>query len=579
MTEPHRDKPHDQPARGGRRATRPSSQTAEKPADQVTVRTERYLVAPAIRPVFPSAAESAGARVAGRLSEDPEIQVVRTIRATTDPARADGVPVIVVEMAPERAARLAASPDLLVEPDHPLHYGAAAMPVIDPGVAPQAEAAAVTLRVTNEEGTPIEEAAVHVISELPHDRAITDRNGTAKIMLTAAELDSIAGIYVRPRSDHWSAWLARPRLSGTSVNPIVCTTLDPTTAEATWSRTTMGFDRLPPTFRGHGVRLAIVDSGLAMTHTDVADRVASGLDLVTQDEKAWQSDVIGSGTAVAGIIAATEEASRIVGLAPEVDLHMCKVSPGGRVGDLVEAIDHCIAQEVDIITFGPGTPYASWLVAQKIEEARQAGIACIAGTGNTPGPIAFPARLPTVLAVGAIGRLGTFPPDSYHATQLTGMPAADGYFPARLSASGPEVDVCAPGVAVTTTASPSGIGTVDGTAIAAAHVAALAALVLAHHPDFRSGFLARGPARVERLFAIIQTSCRPLPHIDPMRVGAGLPDAVMAVGLTPYVTPPGVYPWAQPPAAPWTWQSAVPQHLPLLRAAMRSAGLAPIDGR
>jgi hypothetical protein len=63
-------------------------------------------------------------------------------------------------------------------------------------------------------------------------------------------------------------------------------------------------------------------------------------DFLTHDDKSWQDDVVGFGTAAAGLITATEARTKILGIAPEVDLHACKVSPGGQIGDLVEAFAH-----------------------------------------------------------------------------------------------------------------------------------------------------------------------------------------------------------------------------------------------
>jgi subtilisin len=208
------------------------------------------------------------------------------------------------------------------------------------------------------------------------------------------------------------------------------------------------------------------------------------------------------------------------------------------VGDLFAALDQCIADQIDIVALDVGTRHPSWLVARKIEEARQAGIAVIAAAGSNAGPVNFPATLPTVLAVAAIGKLGTFPPDSYHATQFTGPPSPEGYFAARFSAFGPEIDLCAPGVAVVSTLPPDNLGALDGTVVAVPQVAALAALVLAHHPDFRTAFQLRSAARVDRLFDILRASCQPLMFVDPMRVGRGLPDAATAVGLFPGMTRP-----------------------------------------
>jgi subtilisin family serine protease len=204
---------------------------------------------------------------------------------------------------------------------------------------------------------------------------------------------------------------------------------------------------------------------------------------------------------------------------------------------------------MDIIALGVGTRHPSWLVARKIEEARQSGTACIAAAGSNAGPVGFPAVLPTVLTVAAIGKLGTFPPDSYHVTQFTGAASPEGYFAARFSASGPEIDLCAPGVAVVSTLPPDDVGTLDGTAVGVPHVAALAALVLAHHPDFRTVFQMRSPARVDRLFDILRASCQPLMFVDPMRVGRGLPDAATAVGLFPGMVRPA-WSYSQPPLMP-----------------------------
>jgi hypothetical protein len=60
-------------------------------------------------------------------------------------------------------------------------------------------------------------------------------------------------------------------------------------------------------------------------------------------------------------------------------------------------------------------------------------------------------------------------------------------------------------------------------------VAALAALILAHHGDFRGDFASRDFRRVERLFQILKDTAQPVAH--PWQAGAGLPDAARALGL------------------------------------------------
>jgi hypothetical protein len=514
----------------GRRAAKQERKSSSRDNEP---RTERYLIAPAPRYELLPFTEPTGEDFVDRLREDHDTKIIRTIRPVERPGPL-APPIVVAELTPAHAARLATTPELIVERDQPLRYGTAAIAVTDPGVAPYDEPVELAIHVEDPDGTPLHRAAVHVIADHPSPPALTGESGRATTTVARHEIEAVAGVYVQPQNDHWSVWLEKPRLSATEPNRVVCHRVTPSTVDS-WSRRAMGFDRVPPTYRGHGVKIAIVDSGVAMTHTDVADRVVGGRDIVTDDDKGWQDDSVGYGTLAAGLIAAADTGGRVTGLAPEAQVHMFKVFPGGHASDLFEALDHCIATHVDVVALGLGTQQPSWLVAKKIEEARQSGTACVAAAGSNAGPVSFPATLPTVLAVAAIGKLGTFPPDSYHGTQFTGAPSPEGYFAARYSASGPEIDLCAPGVAVVSTLPPDNLGALDGTVVAVPHVAALAALVLAHHPDFRTVFQMRSAARVDRLFDILRASCQPLQFIDPLRVGCGLPDAATAVGLFPGV--------------------------------------------
>jgi subtilisin family serine protease len=78
---------------------------------------------------------------------------------------------------------------------------------------------------------------------------------------------------------------------------------------------------------------------------------------------------------------------------------------------------------------------------------------------------------------------------------------------------------------------PNNFAAWDGTSMAAPHVTGLAALVLAHHPDFAGPFRARNAQRVQRLFQIIKASARPVNVGDPRRTGFGIPDAPTALSL------------------------------------------------
>jgi subtilisin family serine protease len=137
-------------------------------------------------------------------------------------------------------------------------------------------------------------------------------------------------------------------------------------------------------------------------------------------------------------------------------------------------------------------------------------------------------------------------------------------------------------VAVVSTVPPDGYAAWDGTSVAAAHVSGLAALLLAHHPDFAGPLRARTAARVERLFDLLRRTARPLPVGDIRRTGAGLPDAVAAFRD---VLPAGAAWWPEPTidltgaldptSAPAGWGAPVDLSAPLdqLAAVLRDAGI------
>jgi subtilisin len=494
------------------------------------------------------------------LRSDPAI-VVRRVISSGDASVEGGYQfpdVAVVEMDADRAAAFAATAAVYVEPDLALQYIQPApttgFTYVDPGLVQSGEDETLAFSIRGTDGTPLERAEVSLIGGTFPVRGVTGADGHVNLAVPAGSLPTVRGIYVRPRFDYWSVWLGDPDLTQDSLNVITCQRLAdtfpgfPDKELDSWARHAMRLSALPPTFRGHGVKIAIVDSGAATDHPDLVGRITHERRVVGEDQ-GWQVDAIGYGSHSAGIIAGSDSGTGIVGVVPEAEVHACKVFPGGRISDLIEVLDYCITKNIDVVNISLGTAQHSGLASHKIEQARQTGVACIAAAGNSAGPVAFPASLPSVLAVAAIGKTGEFPPESYHATQMYGPPTFGGYFSARFTSYGPQVDVCAPGVASVSCVPPRNYAAYDGTSVAGSYVTALAALLMAHHFDFRDQFSDRTAARVDRLFQIIRNSCQPLALGDLGRTGAGMPDAVQAFASAPSVPPAAAGLW--PPTAPW----------------------------
>jgi subtilisin family serine protease len=210
------------------------------------------------------------------------------------------------------------------------------------------------------------------------------------------------------------------------------------------------------------------------------------------------------------------------GFSPDAEVHVLKVFPGGRFSSLIEALDYCLELDVDVVNLSLGSLQRSLVLEQKLEELTLEGIGCIAAGGNSGGAVMYPASSPYTLAIGAVGRLNEFPNNAWDATTvLPSMIAADGIFLPSFSCSGPEVAVCAPGVAIVSTV-PGGFEPLSGTSVATPHVTGLAALLLGHHPVFQGPLRARNQLRVATLFNMIRRLCTPY-GFGAQRAGAGLP--------------------------------------------------------
>ncbi len=514
---------------------------------EVQERPLRWLVAPLPGAVLPQGVSPVPPEsVFDRLAAERDVQLCGHIvpgERLQTLSEGDAFPEVgIFTMTEERARRLNQDVEIHVERDRRLIYG---MPVASSDDALVVQPAAVPLlastlslafSVRGSDGTPVPQATVSLRGSAWPAQGVTGPDGRVVISVNGETPGSIDAVYVKAEQGHWDRWLMRPQLVTDGDNVVTLVRLDQTVPDFPgrqmfgWGQRAMHLDRIPPSYRAHGIKVAVIDSGIATSHPDLAGRVVGGLDAAEGAD--WSVDVIGHGTHCAGTIAGADTGTGIIGSATEAEIHACRIFPGGRISALLASLDYCIEHDIDVVNLSLGTGEHSPLVAQKIAAGRGIGMACIAASGNNgTDQVLFPGSLDTVLTVAAMGKKGECPEDSSHAFQVFGEPTAEGYFSGKFSSHGPAVDVCAPGVAVISSVPPQGYAAQDGTSMAAPHVASLAALALAHHPDFQEQFATRNEARVERLFQILRDSCDPLDFGDPRRSGAGMPNAVRALGL------------------------------------------------
>lgn len=213
---------------------------------------------------------------------------------------------------------------------------------------------------------------------------------------------------------------------------------------------------------GKGVSVAVVDSGVDLTHPDLRDNLL-GDGYSTGDGAAGAQDRIGHGSFVAGIVAARRGNGLAgSGLAPDAKILPVKISKGYAASfsaaTLAQGIDYAVEQGAQVINLSLYLDSPSQTVGDAIQRAFDAGVIVVAAAGNEGGAVAYPASHTGVIALAGV--------------------SADGALLAN-SNTGPEIGLAAYGGGVTSILLRGGFGTNGtGTSFAAPMVAATAANLL-----------------------------------------------------------------------------------------------------
>jgi subtilisin len=246
---------------------------------------------------------------------------------------------------------------------------------------------------------------------------------------------------------------------------------------------------------GAGVGVAIIDTGIDLTHPDLkANIAAQSKSCVTGSKNA--EDDNGHGTHVAGTIAAANNTIGVVGVAPQAKLFAVKVlnrSGSGTWSSIICGIDWVTANAsaygikvANMSLGGAGTSDNNCgltnndALHKAICNSTAAGVTYVVAAGNesTNASNSVPAGYnDTVITVSALADSNGLPNGLGGATSY----GADDTF-ASFSNFGSGVDIAAPGVSILSTWLGGGYNTISGTSMATPHVAGSAALYIASHP-------------------------------------------------------------------------------------------------
>ena len=258
---------------------------------------------------------------------------------------------------------------------------------------------------------------------------------------------------------------------------------------------------------GKGVRVAVVDTGIAVDHPDLRDRIMETENFVEGGKASFNQDR--HGTAVAGVIAASADNHiGIFGIAPEAKLLALKAcqqrSEGSEKAEcsswsLARAVDYAIRSDAQVINLsltGPRDALLERLIAKAVDD----GIVVVAAVRNDAQGPGFPASMQSVIAVL----------DS----------DAQGQVQVAVKASSITM-LAAPGEEILSTAPVDSYDFFSGSSLAAAHVSGVSALVLELFPSL-------SPAELR---ALLRSTARPahLANDDTRATSIGVIDACAAL--------------------------------------------------
>jgi subtilisin family serine protease len=249
---------------------------------------------------------------------------------------------------------------------------------------------------------------------------------------------------------------------------------------------------------GADVTIAVIDSGIDVTHPELAGVITGTFDALNNGEGPHPH-----GTSIAGVIASH---ARLMGTAPSSHLLAIRAFGSQKSGAegtsflILKSLDYALAKNAKIINMSFAGPH---------DPAMERGLAVAAAKG--------------IVLVAAAGNAGAKSPPLYPAADrnviaVTATDQSDKLF--AQSNRGSYVAISAPGVDILSPAPDGKYQMSSGTSLSAAYVSGVAALMIARNPEISSA----------EVRATLTSTARDLgPKGRDDQFGAGQADAFSAV--------------------------------------------------
>ncbi len=168
----------------------------------------------------------------------------------------------------------------------------------------------------------------------------------------------------------------------------------------------MKIEKIHNFYKGKGVKVAVIDTGVDYEHRDLKERVVLSKNFVRAET--YKKEI--HGTAVAGVIGASINGFGIAGVAPEAEIYSFRACT--QIGDtakglcessnILKALDEAIKRNVRVINMSFGSLNYDRLLSSLIDKAVQRGIFIVVPLSIIGNSITFPASHPDVISVGGM---------------------------------------------------------------------------------------------------------------------------------------------------------------------------------